>query len=71
MATSEDEHSAINREENEPEAIIQIFSTSFAWSVGESICLLFFSQSPRMTSPAQRRHLHNQVQLQISQMLQL
>ena len=60
MATSEDEYSAINREENEPEAIIQIFSTSFAWSVGESICLLFFSQSPRMTSTAQQSSIADQ-----------
>ena len=33
----EDEHSAITRDENEPKA-----GFSFAWSVRESICLLFF-----------------------------
>ena len=45
MATSEEEHSAINREQNEPEAIINVLLTSFAWSVGESIFLLFFRKA--------------------------
>ena len=45
MATSEEEHSAINREEIEPEAIINVLSISFAWSIRESICLLFFRKA--------------------------